>query len=100
MNTTIGAVATDATLTKAQCRYLARIAHDGLARAINPVHTLWDGDALFALATGRAGVPGNLMALGIMAGEAVRRATLRAVLAATAVTGPGVPGLPTAVELG
>ena len=50
--TTIGVIATDATLTKAQCQKIAGIGHDGMARAINPVHTLFDGDTLFALATG------------------------------------------------
>ncbi len=100
MNTTIGAIATDAVLTKAQCRRLAQVGHDGLARTINPVHTMWDGDCLFALATGRAGLPGNMMTLSVMAAEAVARATIRAVMAATAVSGAGVPVLPTAVELG
>ena len=52
-NTTLGVVATDAVLTKAQANRLATVAHDGLARAINPVHTMSDGDTLFALATGR-----------------------------------------------
>jgi len=53
-NTTIGVIATDATLTKAQATRLAVMAHDGLARSINPVHTMSDGDTLFALGTGRA----------------------------------------------
>lgn len=51
-NTTIGVVATDASLSKAAVARMARIGHDGLARAINPVHTLSDGDAVFAIATG------------------------------------------------
>src|SRR5699024_7736091 len=46
--TTIGVIATDRTLTKAQCQKVAGIGHDGLARAINPVHTMFDGDTLFA----------------------------------------------------
>jgi putative pantetheine hydrolase len=53
-HTTIGVVATDATLTKAQCQKLAGVAHDGMARAIRPVHSLFDGDTVFALATGGA----------------------------------------------
>ncbi|WP_068645324.1 P1 family peptidase, partial [Variovorax soli] len=57
-NTTIGVVATDAALTKVQASRLAMVAHDGLARAINPVHTMSDGDTLFALATGRAAPSG------------------------------------------
>jgi L-aminopeptidase/D-esterase-like protein len=58
-NTTIGVIATDAVLTKVQANRLATVAHDGLARAINPVHTMSDGDTLFALATGRVPLEGN-----------------------------------------
>lgn len=57
MATTIGVIATDASLTKAQANKLATMAHDGLARCIRPVHTMTDGDTLFALATGAAGAP-------------------------------------------
>ncbi|MDT0138138.1 P1 family peptidase [Acidovorax sp. PRC11] len=85
-NTTIGVVATDAVITKAQARRLAVCAHDGLARAINPVHTLSDGDTLFSLGTGRAGKPLGMMVLSTMAAEATARATLRAVLAARSLT--------------
>ena len=66
MATTIGVLATDATLTKAQARKLAQQSHDGFARAIDPSHTMWDGDTMFALATGKSGLPGNMMALGAM----------------------------------
>jgi L-aminopeptidase/D-esterase-like protein len=52
LNTTIGVVATDARLDPADCHRLAVVAHDGMARAIRPVHTLFDGDTVFALATG------------------------------------------------
>ena len=84
-NTTIGVVATDAPLTKAQCQRLAGAGHDGLARAINPVHTMSDGDTLFTLATGvREQHPGMLV-LATMAAEAVARATVRAVLTARAL---------------
>ncbi len=51
-NTTIGVVATNARLTKVQATKVAQMAHDGLARAIYPAHTMGDGDAIFALATG------------------------------------------------
>jgi putative pantetheine hydrolase len=51
LNTTIGIVATDLTLTKAQCGKLAGVAHDGLARAIRPAHTMVDGDTVFAVST-------------------------------------------------
>ncbi len=87
-HTTLGVVATDAALTKVQASRLAAVAHDGLARAINPVHTMSDGDTLFALATGRVPLEGDapgMTVLGTMAAEAVARATLRAVLAARSV---------------
>ena len=59
---------------------------DGLARAINPVHTQMDGDTLFALATGAAGRTPDLVVLATMAAEAVARATVRAALAARSTT--------------
>ena len=52
LNTTIGVVATSASLTKAECSKFASVAHDGLARAVRPAHSLFDGDTIFALATG------------------------------------------------
>ncbi len=54
LNTTIGVVAVSARLTKAQCTKFASVAHDGLARAVRPAHTMFDGDTVFALATGTA----------------------------------------------
>lgn len=54
LNTTIGVVATSAGLSKAECSKLATVAHDGMARAIRPVHTMFDGDTVFAVATGPA----------------------------------------------
>ncbi|MBT8370774.1 MAG: P1 family peptidase, partial [Deltaproteobacteria bacterium] len=51
-NTTIGIVATDAVLTKVQATKIAQMAHDGLARAIRPSHTMFDGDTIFCMATG------------------------------------------------
>jgi len=102
--TTIGIVATDARLSKAQANKLASMAHDGLARSINPVHTASDGDALFALATGGSGRgianPSQLSALGALAAEVTARAVLNAVRAATGVAGPGLPELPSARDLG
>ncbi len=89
-NTTIGVVATDARLSKAQATRLAQVAHDGLARAINPVHTVADGDTLFALATGRAASHPGMMVLATMAAEAVARATVRAVLAAESLNDNGL----------
>ena len=77
-NTTIGVIATDLALNKAECLRVAQMAHDGLARTIRPSHTLWDGDALFVLSLGRAekGDPG---VLGIHAADLVARAVLAAV---------------------
>ena len=95
MATTIGVIATDAALTKAQANKLASMAHDGLARSIDPVHTMADGDTLFALATGTSGRPGDMTVLGTLAAEVAKRAVLAAVRAAT-----GLPGLPSARDLG
>ena len=95
MSTTIGIVATDARLSKAQTNKLASMAHAGLARCINPVHTASDGDALFALATGGAGLPGaaapHLSVLGALAAEVTARAVLNAVRAAHGLTDPDLP---------
>jgi L-aminopeptidase/D-esterase-like protein len=55
LNTVIGAVLTDASLTKVQANKLAAVAHDGLARAVRPVHSMTDGDTIFGLASGRWG---------------------------------------------
>ncbi|MCW5662707.1 MAG: P1 family peptidase [Piscinibacter sp.] len=92
--TTLGVIATDAVLTKAQAQKIAQMAHDGLARCINPVHTMGDGDTLFALGTGAAGRSANTTLLGALAAEATARAVLRAVRAAQ-----GLAGLPAAGEL-
>lgn len=81
-NTTIGVIATDTRLTKVQAQRLAVAGHDGLARSINPVHTMSDGDTLFTLATGHVPHHPGMMVLATMAAEAVARATVRAVLAA------------------
>jgi len=81
-NTTIGVIATDAKLSKTQAQRLAQIGHDGLARSINPVHTLSDGDTLFALSTGLAATSPGMTVLCVMAAEAVALATVQAVKAA------------------
>jgi L-aminopeptidase/D-esterase-like protein len=90
--TTIGVVATDAVLGKAQAAKLASLAHHGLSRAIDPV-TAHDGDTLFALATGRSGVAGDLTVLGVLAAEAVALAIRRAVRAAQGLPQFGLPAL-------
>jgi L-aminopeptidase/D-esterase-like protein len=92
--TTIGIVATDALLTKAQATKVAQMSHDGLARCINPVHTLFDGDTMFALATGASGKAADATLVGALAAEASVRAVLRAVRAAK-----GLPGLPAVADL-
>ncbi len=84
-NTTIGVIATDAILTKAQAHRLAQVSHDGLARAINPVHTLLDGDTLFALGTGQTGRSASMLLLSTLAAEVTARAVVRALLAATSL---------------
>ncbi|WP_045842965.1 P1 family peptidase [Mycobacterium lepromatosis] len=100
LNTTIGVVATDATLSPAACRRVAIAAQDGLARTIRPAHTALDGDTVFALATGAvdaaatADVPiamspeaGLITAVGAAADDCLARAVLVAVLAAESVAG-------------
>jgi L-aminopeptidase/D-esterase-like protein len=96
-NTTIGVVATNATLTKAQAKRLAMSAHDGLARSIRPAHTTLDGDTLFALATGTETGPVDLMLLTVMAAEATALATVDAITKAR-TTNTTLGCIPAAVE--
>lgn len=84
-HTTIGIVATNARLDKAQAKRLAMSGHDGLARSIRPVHTPFDGDTLFAMATGSQAAPPDLLLLSAMSAEATALATVHAVLSARAV---------------
>ncbi|MGE5200185.1 MAG: P1 family peptidase, partial [Rhodospirillaceae bacterium] len=93
-NSTIGVVATNAKLTKTQATKVAQMAHDGLARSISPVHSLADGDTLFALATGTLAGEADASRIGALAAEAVADAVLRAARAAR-----GLPGLPAARDL-
>jgi L-aminopeptidase/D-esterase-like protein len=79
LNTTIGVVATSMALTKAECSKMAGVAHDGMARAIRPSHTMFDGDTVFALSTG-TGAPGP----GDVATSRARAAELNAVFEAGA----------------
>jgi L-aminopeptidase/D-esterase-like protein len=93
-NTTIGVIATDARLSKAQANHLAQLADDGYARAIWPVHSIADGDTVFALATGtHAGEPDMLM-LGAIAADVMSKAVVRAATQAT-----GLPRLPAVRDL-
>ncbi|MEU3273215.1 P1 family peptidase [Saccharomonospora sp. NPDC006951] len=101
LNTTIGVVAVDAALSKAECRRLAVGGQDGVARAVRPAHTMFDGDTVFALATGEKELPS---ARGVV-GEASRMASLDVLCSAAArvfaramvhglLAAEGVPGLP------
>ncbi|MYY05896.1 MULTISPECIES: P1 family peptidase [unclassified Streptomyces] len=91
LNTTLAVVATDADLSRAQAQKLAGTAHDGLARAIRPVHLLTDGDTVFALATGRQALdaenPVALNPLLAAGAEVVARAIVKAVRAASGTDG-------------
>lgn len=93
-NTTIGVVATNARLTKAQAGHMARMAHDGLARAIRPAHTPMDGDTIFSLATGTWSGDAPLVTIGSLAADAMTEAILRAVRLAESL-----PGYPAARDL-
>ena len=93
-NTTIAIIATDAALTKAQCQRLAVAAHDGMARAIIPSHTLFDGDLVFAASTGKkamADAHHDQMMLGHAAALALTRAIGRAIWEATPQNGDLLP---------
>jgi L-aminopeptidase/D-esterase-like protein len=94
-NTTIGVVATNARFDKTQMTKIAEMAHDGMARAINPTHTPSDGDTLFALSTGTVAVNANLTAIGALAAEVVSEAILRAVTKAKSL-----PGFPSVRDIG
>lgn len=92
LNTTIGVVATDALLTKAQAKRLALAGHDGIARAIRPAHMPMDGDTLFAMATGEHGTGAAVDDIGMsllsaVAANTVERAIMHAVLAAESAFG-------------
>ncbi len=93
-NTTLGVVATNAALTKDEATKVAQMAQDGYARAINPVHTPYDGDTIFALSTGTFKEKVSVLAVGAVAAVAVSRAVIRAVTLAT-----GIPGFPAYADL-
>jgi L-aminopeptidase/D-esterase-like protein len=97
-NTTIGIVATDAVLTKAQAKKIAQMGQDGLARAIRPAHTMFDGDTVFCMATGNKEMPetGGFFAapnaqslndIGHAAADCMSRAIIRGVLSARSLAG-------------
>ena len=91
-NTTLGVVATNARLTKAQAKKLASMAHDGFARSMRPAHTMVDGDTIFALSTGE--LEAELNTLGALAARAVEEAVADAVRSAA-----GGYGLPSAADI-
>ncbi|MBI4476477.1 MAG: P1 family peptidase [Acidobacteria bacterium] len=94
-NTTIGLVATNAKLSKDQVNRMALMADDGVARAINPSHTVGDGDTVFALATGRWDGEANITIVGALAAEAMAEAIVRA-----ATQAESLAGVPSAREMG
>jgi L-aminopeptidase/D-esterase-like protein len=91
-NTTLVVVATNATLSRERAHLLAQAAHEGISAAVRPAHTIWDGDTVFTLATGRVEAEQRAVeALAVTAtGDAIRRAVL---------TATGVPGFPQAREV-
>lgn len=93
-NTTLGVVATNATLTKTEASLVARMAHDGFARAIVPSHTPSDGDTIFALATARQAGPVDVGLIGALAADVTAQAILSAVRNAESI-----PSLPSARSL-
>ena len=93
-NTTIGLVATNARLTKAEAHRMALMADDGFARAIFPSHTMGDGDTVFSLATGTWTGEANVTQIGALAADVMARAIVRAATEAT-----GLPNLPAARDL-
>jgi L-aminopeptidase/D-esterase-like protein len=93
-NSTIGVIATNAKLTKAQASYLAQLTDDGYARAIWPIHTMVDGDTVFAIATGSKPGDPDMIAIGALAADVMATAVIRAATQAT-----GLPSLPAVRDL-
>jgi L-aminopeptidase/D-esterase-like protein len=92
-STTLAVVATDAALTKEEAAAVAMMAHDGVARATRPAHTMLDGDTVFVLSTGAAGRV-NLTAVGHVAADLVAEAIVRGVR-----TADGLGGVPSLADL-
>jgi len=93
-NSTIGVVATNAALNKDQATKIAQMGHDGLARTINPVHTMWDGDTIFVAGSSSSKIQADTTTIGSIAAEVVARAVVRAV-----ITAAGIPGYPASRDL-
>jgi len=92
MNTTLGLVTTNARLDKADACRVAALAHHGLVRTVDPVHTIFDGDLVLVLGSGP--VEADITGLGLMAGRLMQMAIRDAVRSAR-----GLPGLPAACDL-
>lgn len=84
-NTTIGVIATNAILTKPQANKVASMAHNGYARTIRPAHTMYDGDTVFAMATGMMEADVNVV--GLLSARVMEQAVLRAVKSASPLHG-------------
>jgi L-aminopeptidase/D-esterase-like protein len=84
-NTTIGVVATNAALTKAQAAKIASMAHDGYARTMRPAHSMYDGDTIFAMSTGT--VAADQSVVGLLAARVMERAVIAAVTGAKSLCG-------------
>lgn len=82
-NTTIGVIATNAKLTKAECKKISQMGHDGYAKAIFPIHTPHDGDTIFTISTGK--IETDITLLGSLAVEAVEKSIINAVKKADSV---------------
>jgi L-aminopeptidase/D-esterase-like protein len=94
-NTSLGIVATNARLSKSDITKVAQMSHDGYARVLNPIHTPFDGDTIFAASTGTANARADVTTIGAAAAEAMALAINRAVRTATGI----LPGLPSYRDL-
>lgn len=90
-NTVIGVIATDAALTKTECTKVAQMTHDGIARAVSPAHTMFDGDTIFAISTGAkesySHKGSRISLIGSTAADVMARAIIHGVLHANSVNG-------------
>jgi L-aminopeptidase/D-esterase-like protein len=96
-NTTIGVIATNVGFKKTALKKIAQMGHDGMARVINPVHTPWDGDTLFAMSTGTSTATIDVGRAGALAAEVVSQAILRAIRMATSF--PEFPDYPSWTDM-
>lgn len=84
-NTTIGCVITNARLSKAEANKVASMAHNGYARSIRPVHTMYDGDTIFSLATGE--IEADVNQIGVLAVKAMEQAVVNGIKKASSLFG-------------